>query len=141
MNDRESLVGTCGLDCGICELYQTRDNPQLLERMVQSGIPREKLPCPGCRSVHGLCPVVDGTCETYSCTMNAGVEFCFECADFPCNKLQPSAHRAEVLPHNMKVFNLCTIKRDGVAAFIAVSGGIKLRYYKGQMAIGKGPQV
>ena len=39
MNDRESLVGTCGLDCGICELYQTRDNPQLLERMVQSGIP------------------------------------------------------------------------------------------------------
>ena len=42
------------------------------------------------------------------------LDFCFECADFPCNLLHPLADRADVFPHNLKVFNLCLIKRLGV---------------------------
>ncbi len=89
----------------------------------------------------GPCGIDCGTCETFTCAKAAGVDLCSDCADFPCNRLQPSAHRAEVLPHNMKVFNLCTIKRDGVAGFTAVSAAIKTCYYEGQMAICKGPQT
>jgi len=46
-----------------------------------------------------------------------------------------------VLPHNTKVFNLCTIKRAGVENFVKISSEIKEKYYKGKMEIGKGPQI
>jgi len=41
----------------------------------------------------------------------------------------------------MKVFNLGTIKRVGAEKFTEVSMEIKQRYYKGKMAIGKGPAI
>jgi hypothetical protein len=41
----------------------------------------------------------------------------------------------------MKIYNLCTIKRDGVEAFVEKSSEIKKRYYAGIMEIGKGPQL
>jgi hypothetical protein len=56
-------------------------------------------------------------------------------------KLQPSADRANKLPHNMKVFNLCIMKRVGVENFILQSSEIKKRYYAGKMDIGNGPQL
>lgn len=139
-HDRLDLVAPCGIDCGVCELHLCAELPQLFARLVAGGIPRDRLPCPGCRPVEGDCPVIEETCETYRCVTDRGVEFCFECAQFPCGHLHPSAQRADVLPHNMKVFNLCTIRRDGVAAFVEASPSIKRRYYQGRMEIGKGPQ-
>lgn len=140
-NERLDLAAPCGIDCGICELYICKDNAQLLNMMVQKGIPKEKLPCPGCRPLKGKCPVLPGVCATYSCVTDKKAKFCFECAEFPCEKLQPSVDRADILPHNMKVFNLCTIKRCGIEKFVERSMDIKKRYYTGKMAIGKGPQV
>jgi hypothetical protein len=117
-----------------------KDNPQLLDVLVSKGIPKEKIPCNGCRSIQGDCPVIKDKCETYKCVTQKNVEFCFECDEFPCVKLQPSADRANILPHNMKVFNLCTIKREGVENFVLKSTEIKQRYYAGKMEVGNGPQ-
>jgi hypothetical protein len=139
--ERLSLAAPCGIDCGVCELNACADNPRLLDHLVSRGIPREKLPCPGCRSIEGNCPVIANTCETYLCVRRKGVEFCSECGDFPCAKLCPASDRANVLPHNMKVFNLCTIKRVGVESFVQRSMHIKRTYYEGKMEIGKGPQL
>ena len=139
--ERINLAAPCGIDCGVCELNMCKDNPQLIDVLVSMGIPREKIPCDGCRSIQGNCPVIKGTCETYKCVTEKNVEFCFECDEFPCVKLQPSADRANILPHNMKVFNLCTMKRVGVENFILQSSEIKKRYYAGKMDIGKGPQL
>ena len=69
------------------------------------------------------------------------VASCSECSDFPCTRLCPSANRADVLPHNLKVFNLCTIKRVGVEGFVKISGDVERRYFKGTMEIGKGPRL
>jgi Protein of unknown function (DUF3795) len=140
-NDRLSLAAPCGIDCGICELHTCKDDPRLMDHLLTRGIPKEKLPCAGCRSIEGNCPVIGVTCETYTCVRRNGVQFCFECAGFPCSRLGPAADRAEVLPHNMKVFNLCTIQRMGVESFIQGSTLIKRRYFSGKMEIGKGPQV
>jgi hypothetical protein len=41
-------------------------------------------------------------------------KFCFDCDDFPCENLQPSADQAKYTPHNLKVFNLCLIKKYGL---------------------------
>jgi len=139
--ERLSLVAPCGIDCGICELYTCRDDAELQEKIVARGIPEEKLPCEGCRSVEGNCPVLGERCETFKCVSEVGAEFCFECGDFPCTNLQPTANRADVLPHNMKVFNLCTIKQFGREGFVKKSAEIKRRYYTGKMEIGKGPQL
>jgi hypothetical protein len=139
--ERKHLVALCGIDCGVCELNMCKDNPELLAYLVSRGIPGEKLPCAGCKDIKGHCPVITSQCATYVCGAEKGVDFCFDCGDFPCTKLQPSADRADVLPHNTKVFNLCTIKRIGVENFVKISSEIKERYYKGKMAIGNGPQI
>ena len=139
--ERLDLVALCGIDCGICELNMCGHDHDLFNKLVERGLPREKMPCDGCRAVKGNCPVIEGTCETYKCAMEKNLEFCHECGEFPCERLQPSASRADVLPHNMKVFNLCTIKRKGLDAFVEKSSDIKKRYYLGRMAIGKGPQL
>jgi hypothetical protein len=140
-NERTSLVAPCGIDCGTCELYLSKDNQQLFAYLVAKGIPKEKLPCTGCRDIKGNCPVIGSKCATYVCVSEKNVDFCFNCRDFPCSKLNPSADRADVLPHNLKVFNLSTIQRDGVEGFIKISSEIKNKYYKGRMEIGKGPQI
>ncbi len=141
MTERLRMVAACGIDCGNCPLSLCRDDPALLEALVQRGIPRDRLPCPGCRGAHGDCPGNAARSETYECVQQRGVDYCFECADFPCGKLCPSSQRADVLPHNMKVFNLCTIRRDGVEAFVKASAGIERTYFKGKMEIGKGPRL
>lgn len=135
------LVAPCGTNCGICECYTAKDNPELLEYMVSKGIAREKLPCPGCRPLEGNCPVLGVTCKTYDCISKKNHHFCFECQDYPCSKLQPAADRADVLPHNIKVFNLSTIEHQGLEKFIEKSSEIKQRYYKGKMQVGSGPQL
>ena len=71
--------------------------------------------------------------------MMARGDFCFQCNKFPCPKLNPSAEKAGVLPHNMKVINVCTIQRKGVGGFIEISREIKGRYYKRTMEIGRRP--
>lgn len=139
--ERVRLVAPCGIDCGICELYICKDNQQLMEYLLSKGISRAKLPCVGCRDLQGNCPVIGSQCASYACVTKKNVEFCFQCSDFPCSKLHPSADRADVLPHNLKVFNLCTIQRDGVEGFIERSPDIKRTYYKGKMEIGNGPQL
>jgi Protein of unknown function (DUF3795) len=139
--ERLHLVAPCGIDCGTCELHICGYNHELFNKLAERGIPKENLPCDGCRSAEGNCPVIGEVCETYKCASGKKVNFCYECDDFPCEKLHPAANRADVLPHNMKVFNLCTIKRVGLDAFVEESAQIKRRYYSGKMAIGKGPQL
>lgn len=144
MRDRQEMLkgaAPCGIHCANCEPFLAKDNPELLEALVKRGLRRDRLPCPGCRAVKGECPVLETTCETYACVTGRGYEFCFECPDFPCDKLNPAAHRAEVLPHNLKVFNLCFIKEHGLEAWLKRAPEIKLRYYRGKMEVGKGPQL
>ena len=140
-NERKNLVAPCGIDCGICELYTCKDNSQLYDHLISRGIPKDNIPCAGCRSIEGMCPVHPTKCATYTCVTERNVDFCHECNDFPCSKLQPAADRADILPHNTKVFNLCTIKNVGLENFIKKSAEIKLKYYKGKMVIGAGPHI
>ena len=139
--ERLHLVAPCGIDCGNCALYMCRHDAGTMDRLIARGIPKEKLPCEGCRSVAGDCPVIPEKCETYVCALQKDVEFCFECAEFPCSKLCPSADRADVLPHNLKIFNLCTIERAGVEGFVKASVDFERLYFKGKMKIGKGPAL
>ena len=145
MYDRQSkefeMTGVCGIYCAECELVKVKDDPDLMEYFLHRGYPAEKLPCPGCRVSEGNCPVIGEVCETYLCAREKNVGFCFECEDFPCDKLNPARDRADVLPHNLKTFNLCCIQNKGLEYFAREAAGIKEKYYKGKMEIGKGPLI
>ena len=69
--------------------------------------------CQGCRAhqgkIHKFPP-----CKTYECVTSKGLEFCYECEDFPCEKLQPIVNFEIFAPHNSKVYNLLMIKKLGL---------------------------
>lgn len=143
-------VAPCGLSCGHCKLYLAKDDPAIMEWLVSRGFNRNSFPCPGCRKLEGKVACsketfefsqVDGRCATYACVVEHGVEFCYECPDFPCTKLQPCADKASELPQNMKLFYLCYIKHQGLTEFLKKYPELAPRYYFGKMVVGKGPQL
>lgn len=142
MNERERAVAPCGIDCYLCEMYGSNMTEQMKSHAAMLlKIDVDKVaPCKGCRDQHGC--LIHSQCDTLDCITAKNHTFCYECSDFPCNCLHPAADRAERLPHNLKVFNLCRIKNIGLKKWIeSESTESRLRYYKGTIVIGAGPQL
>jgi hypothetical protein len=79
-------------------------------------------------------------CATYVCAEKKGVEFCFECGEFPCSKLLPVADGADRYPHNHKLYNLCRMKLVGIDKWAEEeSMDIRVKYFKGKFVVGAGP--
>ncbi len=141
MKDKKTLVAPCGLDCFNCELYETNLTDKLIELIhTKIGVPREEIACRGCRHQDGkhyhLPP--EG-CATLDCVKAKGIEFCYECADFPCPYLAPIADKAAQYPHNMKLHNLCRIQKVGPERWIEEEAGqIRKKYFTGKFVVGKG---
>jgi len=135
-----TLVSPCGGYCGDCPAYKVKDDPSLKDMLVKR-VNWNGVPCEGCRPLKGRCQFVEGVCETYACISKRGHDFCFECTEFPCAKFNPAADKADVLPHNIKLFALCHIQRHGVDSWKKKAPAVKLTYFRGKMMIGKGPQL
>jgi len=140
-NQELELISPCGIYCGECACYKVKDNPAILPALLANGIKEEQLPCPGCRTVDGNCLHLEARCENYICAEEHGVDMCYECEDFPCVKLHPALDRANVLPHNLKMYSQCYIQRFGVQAWLEKLPELKLRYFRGKISYGKGPQL
>lgn len=106
LSDRHILVGYCGVYCGACAWYKGkwREYAEGLLRLMdaypvmrwEDEIPfdyeefekglnwliNDRRVCQGCRSGDNLL-----TCEIQDCVKNKGVDFCYQCEDFPCDKL------------------------------------------------------
>jgi hypothetical protein len=132
--DFEKMAAPCGLPCFDCIVYLANEDPELRARVSrQFGIPERDVGCRGCRDVQGKCPVVSMECTVYPCAKEKGVTFCCDCSDFPCDSLYPYADKADSLPHNTKVFNLCLIKKMGVEAWATTRArSVKEAYFKGK---------
>jgi hypothetical protein len=143
ITEENRMAAPCGTYCAVCPCAKAGEDRRIMETFLAKGFPREKLPCPGCRKLLGECPAIEpGTrCVTYDCIAGRGLDFCHECADFPCGRLSPAAHRADVLPHNIKIFHLCYQARHGLEAWKKEAEAIQERYYKGVMRIGEGPAI
>jgi hypothetical protein len=136
----------CGIDCFNCQFFHTNIDdffatmpPAQKAAFDGRGMTREKLRCQGCRQ--SGCTIVPDGCETKACAQEHAVEFCFECRDFPCPKLQPLAEGAERYPHNLKIYHLVAIQTRGLEAWAAEVGAIRRRYFQGKFKIGTGPQL
>lgn len=140
MSDQTRLAAPCGIHCGMCALNKALLDEKLRATLAERmNIPVEKATCPGCRTIEGHCPVIGEQCATYICVSEKGVEFCYECSEFPCSKLLPCSDRAESLPHNIKIFSLTLRKHKGEKVWNEMIGQIYSLYFRGQMKIGRGP--
>lgn len=135
-----NLIAPCGLDCANCDLFRPNGNREAWARAAaRTGKTAEESACEGCRKGDG-CVFYRGRCETLACARERGLDFCSDCADFPCARLQPMADGAAFFPHNYKVYNLSVIKARGPEALLSEAPRIRRLYYKGKFKLGAGPQ-
>jgi hypothetical protein len=135
------LTAPCGLDCFNCEIYETNLTDQVAE-LIRSkiGVPKDEISCKGCRLQDGKhFHLSSEGCATLNCAREKKVDFCCDCSDFPCSLLAPLADGADRYPHNMKLYNLCRIKKVGVNRWIEdEAGNIRTKYFKGKFVVGRG---
>lgn len=122
--DYRSLTAPCGLDCFNCTFYLAPEDPEAMDQLKQwseqYGVPLEVMNCRGCRAENGRIPLQmhlfgeDHRCAAFECAQDKDIHHCGQCDDFPCDSLHPYADRADSLPHNIKVFNLCLINKLGL---------------------------
>ena len=116
--DYRQMTPPCGLPCFRCAFYFASKNPKLQVLMSETyAIPMEHAACKGCRNEGGKCSHLPMECRLYPCAEDKGIEFCYQCSDFPCDYLHPYADKADLVWHNTKVFNLCLIKKMGLEAW------------------------
>ena len=136
MAQEMELAAPCGLYCGACPRYRAASDAALAERLAQAmSRPIEAVLCEGCRPRRGL--IGDSPlCDTYACIQERKLEFCYECPDFPCLLLAPSADRATEIPHNMKIHNLLIAQKKGVQALADEAKDIWRTYFRGKKVRG-----
>ncbi|MCF8075098.1 MAG: DUF3795 domain-containing protein [Desulfotignum sp.] len=140
--EKKGLTAPCGLDCFNCDLY-VENLTDKLSGLIQEklSIPEHEIACRGCRQQDGkhfhLGP--EG-CSTLDCVKRKGVDFCFNCDDFPCLYLAPTADGAARYPHNMKMYNLCRIKQFGFEKWFKESDMIRKKYFTGKFVVGRGQE-
>jgi hypothetical protein len=98
------LDGYCGLYCGACPKF------------IGSREGTEENPCCGCKSdrISGWCL----TCNLKACAREKGLEFCYQCADYPCENLEGFKTSAEY-PYHCEVYEyMKSIETEGKAAWL-----------------------
>jgi hypothetical protein len=106
MNPLE-MIAPCGLDCAHCEIYRAAHNPETAERLAEAwranGYPEAKAAwfrCQGCHGERGVCWSAD--CRLHACAVTErGLDYCSQCVDFPCGKLEIWAASA---PHHAAAY-------------------------------------
>ena len=142
--DYEYMTAPCGIPCFECKVNV--EKPSLKTFLLSNGgkfllfkkfnLKWNDSICRGCRAEEGRCKAVGfkEPCKVYACTHEKGIDFCYECDDFPCDHLHPYKNKALLLPHNTKVFNLCLIKKMGVQEWAKTKAkDVSEQYYKGKL--------
>ena len=91
----------CGLNCGLCPRYYTKGSYR----------------CPGCAG-EGFSEV-HPTCGILSCCQRKGIDYCFECDDFPCSKYKDVDSSDSFITHRNQFIDMKKAKRIGMEAFEA----------------------
>jgi len=106
----------CGIYCGACGTLHAFREGRVEEHAKFAQMAPEDVMCAGCKTDQ-LADYCIG-CHFRDCARDRGIEFCFECDEFPCEPLV--AFRKDKYPHHSTVLkNLETIKEKGLDAWLA----------------------
>jgi Protein of unknown function (DUF3795) len=98
----KKLAAVCGLFCPACHVFiGTKEDPERLKAMARRlQRPLEEMQCKGCRS-EKRCFYCETKCTMAKCAAAKRVDFCGECAEYPCTDLK--AFQAE-MPHRIELW-------------------------------------
>jgi hypothetical protein len=117
----KKMTSPCGLPCFHCPAHLALTEPEIRKRMSEAlNIPEEKATCEGCRPQEGRIELLTphAQCKIYECVTERKIDFCNECDNFPCDRFQPYADKANY-PHNSKMYQLCMMKKLGFEKWAA----------------------
>ncbi|KPK96239.1 hypothetical protein AMJ80_01070 [bacterium SM23_31] len=141
MKSARNLTAPCGIYCPNCEVYVENISDETVEFLAKHmPINKMKVACKGCRVEKGS-QMLFSSCSVFDCAKGKEIEFCFECDDFPCEKLQPVAEGADKNPHNLKLYNLCRIKKIGIKKWVKEEPEIRKKYFNGKFIPGCSPRI
>jgi len=118
------LVAICGLYCGTCPSYlATRkgDTAQLRLWAASMSLTEEDVQCGGCLSSHVAKPCRECVHGFRACAAAHSVTWCFECEEFPCDRLFRfrDAHVVDGVSHHASVIeDLSFMRENGVQAWL-----------------------
>jgi len=145
--DKRNLTAPCGIACFECVAFKAKSNAAIKKRISEgTGLPYEKSDCEGCRHRGGKAYLFEkndiiasgkcflfgneqGQCRIYLCAEKKGLHNCSECGDFPCELLAPLADKAGRVPHNLKLYNLCLIRKLGLEKWATEKAASALSEY------------
>lgn len=137
----KKIIAPCGIDCFNCEMFEDNVTEEFQLRLsALTKIPKEKISCKGCvdDNICLLLKIQGKSCKTLDCVKEKGVDYCFQCDTFPCEYLMPLADGAEKFPQNIKLYNLCQMKKLGVDAWAEQAKDIRNTYFTKKIQIGEG---
>jgi hypothetical protein len=113
------LIAPCGLFCGICASYlaYSRNIPKKKNQVSH---------CPGCRPRNKQCAYLKKNCSSL---LEGKVLFCYQCEQYPCERLLHLDQRYRLNYKHSPIDNLEEIRSEGTAAFLA---NIQNRYKCGE---------
>ncbi len=101
----EKLIAPCGMNCAICSGYLAYTH-----KVKSRGI---RMPyCAGCRPRDKKCAFLKKKCQLL---LNGQIKYCYECQDFPCERLRHIDQRYQTFYRMSLIENLKYIKENGRA--------------------------
>ena len=94
-----SLFSACGLNCGLCARFYTDGGSR----------------CPGCAG-EGFSDV-HPPCGILSCCQRKGLEYCYECEEFPCKKYDSWGDSDSFITHRNYLADMEKARDHGIEAY------------------------
>ena len=118
------LIGICGIYCGDCPSYlapRLNDAAELEARAQRDGVTLDEASCDGCHS-DNLTPgcAVCGP-GFRQCAAEHGLTWCFECPDFPCQRLEDfkDVHVENGVSHHERLIDeLIYLRENGTESWL-----------------------
>ena len=104
----EELIAPCGMNCAICSAYLAR---QYDVKSQGIGMPY----CSGCRPRGKNCAFLKKKCELL---LSGTVKYCYECNDFPCQRLSRIDARYRKHYRMSMIENLEYIRDNSINQFL-----------------------
>ena len=97
---KPTTIAPCGMNCGICRAFL-----------------RHKNPCRGCADPGTARNTSCENCRMRRCERRMGA-FCFDCTEFPCERLRHLDKRYRTKYGMSEIENLAFIRNHGIEAFL-----------------------
>jgi hypothetical protein len=105
---KEELIAPCGMNCAVCSSFLAFTN-----NLRTKGL---RLPyCTGCRQRGKICAFLKKRCTPL---LQGKIKFCYECVNFPCDRLKHLDKRYRSLFRMSMIENAQLIQMRGFSAFL-----------------------